>query len=203
VIVRDRSKLDVPAVKRVLNYGLRLPHGRRLGEHWYAAIEPRIIVEPLLQDRIYDIPTEYMFHVFHGRAAFVQVASSKAYSETPTSKWVGPTAGLQFIDRSQARFTWYGLDWQPAPFQNQGHIPPVSVLPGKPVNAGEMICVAEKLAGDWGYVRVDFRCVAETQLYFGEMTFSHASGYSPVVPHDYNRVLGDLWDIRGRYVRAR
>jgi hypothetical protein len=65
-----------------------------------------------------------------------------------------------------------------------------------------MIGVAEKLAGDWGYVRVDFNCVDDRELYFAELTFSPGAGMSKYVPEESNEYLGSLWDINRRYVRT-
>jgi hypothetical protein len=66
-----------------------------------------------------------------------------------------------------------------------------------------MIAVAEKLAGDWGYVRVDLYCIDDKDVYFGEMTFAHNSGLFLLLPEHWNEHFGSLWDIRRRYVREK
>jgi hypothetical protein len=66
----------------------------------------------------------------------------------------------------------------------------------------EMIAVAEKLAGNWGYVRVDMYCIDDSEVYFGELTFAPASGHFRYVPEAYNELVGSLWDIERRYVRS-
>jgi hypothetical protein len=65
-----------------------------------------------------------------------------------------------------------------------------------------MVALAEKLAGDWGYVRIDLYCLNDREVYFGEMTFTHDAGLFFVEPDSYNDYLGSLWDIGLRYVRG-
>jgi hypothetical protein len=64
-----------------------------------------------------------------------------------------------------------------------------------------MQTVAEKLAGDWGYVRVDLYCIDDRDVYFSEMTFAHNAGLFKLVPESYDDVFGGLWDTSRRYVR--
>jgi hypothetical protein len=71
-----------------------------------------------------------------------------------------------------------------------------------PGPAGEMIALAEQLAGDWGYVRVDLYCVNGEEIVFGELTFAHNSGLFEFVPQTYSQYFGGLWDIERRHIRS-
>jgi hypothetical protein len=65
-----------------------------------------------------------------------------------------------------------------------------------------MIAVAERLAGDWGYVRIDLYCVNDRDVYFSEITFAQNSGLFKLMPDVYNQHVGSLWDVGRRYVRT-
>ena len=200
--VEDRSRLDLASVRPYANSLLRLKYGRRTGEHWYNAIQPKLLVERLLIDQEYGIPLDFRFHVFHGKTEFIQVVSCRRFSR----ELLGPLslpAGCSFVDGRMARHTAYTLDWQIAPYQERNSMPPFPALHGKPARADEMLAVAEQLAGDWGYVRVDLYCVDDRRIYFGELTFAHNAGFFGFVPTSYNDYFGSLWDIHRRYVRSR
>jgi hypothetical protein len=202
LVVEDRSRMDVESVRRYLGTLMRLRHGRRLGEHWYGAMEPRILVERLMRDQEYGIPLEFRFHVFHGKAEFVQVVSCRRLASEVLDTVALP-AGCSFVDGGPGRHTAYTLDWEIAPFQERNSLPAYPALRRPPARADEMRAVAEKLAGDWGYVRIDLCCPDDREVYFGEMTFAHNAGYFGFIPRSYDEYFGSLWDIRRRYVRTR
>lgn len=198
LVVDDKSRLDVAAIRRILNSMLRLEYGRRLGEHWYSAIPPKILAERLLVDETTTIPVDYRFHTFHGKVFWLQVSTDKFLSDDAWGQF--RSAGQKYVDTRRTVDANYGLDWQPAPFHGRTH-PPYKPLPKTPGPADEMIEVAEKLAGDWGYVRIDLYCLNDRDVYFSEMTFVHNSGLFPLFPERYCEYLGSLWDIHRRYVR--
>jgi hypothetical protein len=200
LVVEDRSELQVESVRRILNSLLRRTYGRRLGEFWYSRIPPKILAERLLVDQEYGRPVEYRFHVFHGRAEFIQVVTSRETS-SQLGRDTGRLEGLAYIQHGTAQHNLYGLDWQPAPFQFRGAAVPTPSLARIPPAREELLAVAEKLAGDWGYVRVDMYCLNGTDVFFGEMTFAHNSGLLGFIPESYNEHFGSLWDVRRRYVR--
>jgi hypothetical protein len=199
MFVQDKSQLNVDVVRRLLKSLTKLEYGRRLGEHWYASMPPRIVAERLLVDRQTVVPVDYRFHVFHGQAEFVQVVTQKRFIERTIAG--RPWTGERYVDNAQTVFATYRLDWQPASFHFVGSPQPTPLLTKIPGPAAEMQTVAEKLAGDWGYVRVDLYCIDDRDVYFSEMTFAHNAGLFKLVPESYDDVFGGLWDTSRRYVR--
>jgi hypothetical protein len=197
-VVRDRSRMDVSGIRRLVDSLLKMEYGRRQGEHWYADIAPKILIERWLQDADTPIPFDYQFHVFHGKVEFIRVNSEKVFSDDFWGNF--PTFGQTYVDNRQAVHACYDRDWQLAPFRFAVGVPPRTPLK-RPAAADEMIAVAEKLAGDWGYVRVDLYCLNDREVYFGELTFAHAGGHFRLVPAAYSEYFGGLWDIHRRYVR--
>lgn len=69
-----------------------------------------------------------------------------------------------------------------------------SQIPQKPLMLDKMLDVSLLLAKVFRYVRVDLYCV-ELNIYVGELTFTSASGKDKFTPPEWDRKLGDLWDI--------
>ena len=58
----------------------------------------------------------------------------------------------------------------------------------------QMLELAEILANGFSHVRVDFYNV-NGDIYFGEMTFTSASGLIPFVPESADLILGEMWNL--------
>jgi hypothetical protein len=199
ILVKDRAALDVASVKRLLRSLLKMRYGGRTGEHWYLSIPPKILVERLLADSRHAVPIEYDLHVFHGRVQFVTAFTRKALSNDGSPEGPGILSpGAAFIDRREAVLSSYDLDWRPMPFRGEKRDPDRPFDDPRPAVLEEMVAIAEKLAGDWGYVRIDLNCIDDKDVYFGEMTFAPAAGLQKFVPDEANEFLGSLWDIHRR-----
>lgn len=64
----------------------------------------------------------------------------------------------------------------------------------RPENFDEMKELAQKLSKDIPEVRVDFYDI-NGQVYFGELTFYHQSGFAPFSPEKWDLKLGQLLDL--------
>ena len=60
----------------------------------------------------------------------------------------------------------------------------------KPDTFAEMLELSAKRSKGYPHVRVDFYEV-DGQLYFGELTFYHFSGFMPFQPDQWDRIFGD------------
>ncbi len=65
----------------------------------------------------------------------------------------------------------------------------------KPENLDEMISAAEKLAGDFPFVRVDLYNV-DGKIFFGELTFYPWSGYVQFSPDEWDFTFSEGFDLR-------
>ena len=81
-------------------------------------------------------------------------------------------------------------DWNEA-FTN-GSMPRAPDLPPRPESLDTMIWMAERLAQDFDFVRVDLYEIEGRPL-VGELTFYPMSGHLPVDPTDTDLELGRLW----------
>ena len=171
-IVKEDSNYDFLEIADKLNESLKFDFGKRSDELWYSHIKPKILVEKLLINRDGSQPIDYKFHFFNGDE---------------------PTIILQ-VDYD--RFTNHSRSF----YDMEGALLPFSIkLPrlNRKLDVS-IVCLHEmrelciKLGGDFDYVRVDFYLVDE-QVYFGEMTFAHESGFGKFEPFEYDKKLGALW----------
>lgn len=175
IIVRDKSKIKWKKVRKKLKRLMKQNYYYSTREWQYKNIEPRIVVEKLLTYKDGSIPDDYKLHCFNGKVAFVMVD----------------------IDRhSEKRFrNLYDKDWNLLPC-NWGR--PNGDDVKKPSNLEEMIMLAEKIAKDFTYVRVDFYSVEGT-TYFGELTFHHASGFQKFLQQEWDYRFGEQLNIPKAY----
>ena len=114
---------------------------------------------------------DYKFFCFNGEAKLLFIATDRQ------------TAG------EETKFDFFDMEYNHLPFTN-GH-PNAAVLPEKPLCFDEMRSLAEKLSAGIPHLRVDFYEV-NGKVYFGELTFSHWSGFVPFDPAEWDEKLGDM-----------
>ena len=85
--------------------------------------------------------------------------------------------------------TFYDRDFQKLPVTRKY---PQSKTPlSKPDEYDKMIELAETLAQDFPFVRVDFYNIGK-QIYFGEMTFYPGNGMESFTPREYDYIFGKM-----------
>ena len=173
VIVKDKNKLNINEAKSKIDKCLRrnyFYHGR---EWPYKNVKPRIIVEKYMNSLGSDSAIDYKFFCFNGKPEIV-LACSDRFSKT----------GL--------KETWFDSEWNLLPVTEGGH--DIDKKMQKPEKFSEMKKLAEMLAKDIAFVRVDFY-EFNKKVYFGEITFFPASGFERFDPEDWNEKLGSLIDL--------
>lgn len=141
-------------------------------ERQYLDIEPRILVEEMLDDGQPDGPLDYRFWCFDGRVEMIQVDNS-SYTINP----------------------FYGLDWQRIPGGYRPKARDVEIK--RPSNLDEMVRVAARLAKDIDFVRVDLYNL-KGRIVFGEMTFTPMAGYGKFYPESWESSVGAMWRFKRR-----
>lgn len=166
-ICTNKNELNIPKVKKQLNTWLKQNFYRYGRETVYKRISPRIIGEVLLNNgNPYNAIPDYKLFCFQGKAHFIQYDANR------------------FTDH---RRNFYSVDWQLLPFQLI--YPPLSEVVQPPKHLEEMIDVAETLASDFPFVRIDLYEVND-QIFFGEMTFYPESGFGFFRPKEWDAILG-------------
>lgn len=172
IIVADKAALDIPAAVKKLKAWMQTNYAFCNGlELHYDGIRPRIIAEAYLENRRGGLD-DYKVFCFGGKVVHIHYI---------TDRYCGMKVGI--YDRQ-----WNRTDLRSA-------YPSIAADVEKPDNLEELIGVCEKLAAGFNHVRVDFYRQNAGQWKFGEMTFTSESGLTAWDPPEYDRLLGDLFQL--------
>lgn len=169
ILVTDKSNLDISKTKKTLQKWLKYNHYKKVGFEWaYKNIKPGLVIEKYLDENNKCCLTDYKFSCFNGKTQFVQVI---------------------FDQEGKQIQAYFDRDFNLMPYNRNnregftGHL-------DKPYQFDEMLALAEVLADQLPYVRVDFYLV-DHRIIFGEMTFYPGDGRYDFYPDAYNKILGD------------
>ena len=163
--VTDLDDTRIDEIARIANAWISSYYGVRNREFQYWDIPRRILVEPMLETKTGNPPKEYKLFVFAGTVKMIQVdVGSKRL----------------MMDKK----------WQPFAFSYKK--PRAEHVPECPPSLAEMIKVAEILAADLEFVRVDLYDL-DGNVRFSELTFSPESGLGRFKPASADRLVGSFW----------
>lgn len=163
LIVPDKKKLNIEKAKITLTNWLNInPYYMSREPHYRG--KSKLICEQMLEYNI----TDYKFFCFDGHPIYVEL----------------------YMDRfGNHKKIFYDMNWNRMPFTTGGDECDLDV--DKPDEFDEMFEVAQKLSQSLAFVRVDLY-VHNKNVYFGEMTFHPAGGYTPITPYEWDYKLGEL-----------
>jgi|SRR5690625_2896849 len=174
ILCDSKSKLDIGVTIETLNSWLT-ERTAKAGREWaYYNIQPKIICEQYLDVGENNELVDYKFICFDGKVACVFVNAERNSSE-----------GLIFDIYNEA--------FKKLPYKRKGLRESITDFP-KPINYDEMVEIAEILSVDFPHVRVDLYNI-NGKVYFGEMTFYHASGYVEFEPDEFDFILGNQFEL--------
>lgn len=170
------ESLDMKKAKAYMDNWMKTGYENMVScELQYCNIPRKIIAETFIDNNGYDIP-DYKFMCFNGKVEVVFVVSGKMAGDRIT------------------HFSLYDKNWNKAcggvcRDDKEGIVP-------KPDKLDEMINIAEKLSSGFPHVRVDLYQLDTGQIYFGEMTFTSASGFFHHWNDDsFDRYFGDKFQL--------
>ena len=163
ILVDDKAKLNIPATRKQLDKWLKEDFSLFNAEPHYHFISRKIVCEEHLGKNLVD----YKFFCFNGKVHFYYASE-----------------GL--LDDRSAKMRHYMRDGSVAPFQREGYGEADFAYTE---TVKEMIGLAELLASEFTFVRVDF-FLANGRIYFAELTFTPGGGYMELSPNSYLLELG-------------
>ncbi len=175
LICKDKQALDISKAIETVRLWTKKKYAVISREWAYGFDEgSRIIVEQYLEDdRNADGSLEdYKFLCFNGKFKYLWIDRNRYSNHTRC-----------FYDEQLNWLHWISSD-HPAykdPFE-------------LPTNIKEMIPLAERLAEDFPFARIDFYNI-KGRIIFGEITFYPMSGYFSFEPDSFDFDLGHLFDI--------
>lgn len=175
-ICRNKADMDVKAVRRGLRKGLKQDY-YLTGREWpYKNIPRKILAEQYMEDASGGL-VDYKVHCFNGEPRFILVCSDR----------FGP-GGLteDFLT----------TDWQRLPVKRP-NIKTSEVLMDRPAELEEILELAGTLSKGIPFVRVDFYIINH-KVYFSELTFYPASGFTPFEPEEWDETFGSWLELPGK-----
>ena len=175
IIVTDKSKVNRDEVITQCQTWLDMKYSDNLKnsrEKYYDKIVPRIIVEMLIEDSVFNLPLDYKFLCFDGKVHCIEtiIRLANDYQEIHYDE------------------NWNDLNFRWGAPRAEGF--------SKPQHLPEMIKVAEQISNDFDFCRVDLYSPDNKKIIFGEITLAPASGLSPFYPKEWDYRLGELWKIK-------
>ena len=180
-ICKDKSMLDIDKVKKELKKGLNenfFLHGR---EWVYKNIPRKIIAEEYMEDESGYELKDYRIFCFDGVPKMIAV-------------------DFDLFTTGHKR-NLYTLDWKLIDAEIKYKSVPDKKI-DKPKCLSEMLELARKLSEGIPHVRVDFY-VINKNIYFGELTFYHASGLQEFRPKSLGVKLGNCLKLPNKCVEQK
>ncbi len=171
VICKNKSSFNVNNAKTKINKSLKRNYYYSGREWAYKNINPRIIVEPYLENKKGKGLIDYKFFCFNGEPKYLYVSEGLENHST---------ASISFLDMNYNRTNFKRKDYKE-----------FEILPPKPKKFDEMKQLAKTLSKDSSFLRVDFYEVND-RIYFSELTFYPCSGFIPFDPEKYDKIIGDM-----------
>lgn len=172
-IIQDKNNIDIEELKHQMKKWLSFDGN----PYFYAfngpskGLKPCIIAEEYMPIRENEA-LEYKMFCFNGKLGFCLVE-------------------VDYFGGNPHR-AYYDKDFNELDYKIGGI--PVKHLDHKPETYDKMVEIAEFLAKDFPFVRVDFYDVAG-RIYVGEMTFTSGGGFSNFEPVEIDYKLGEMLDI--------
>ena len=169
IIVKDKSLLNLNITKykidKWMNTNFAFENGLELQ---YKNIKPKIIIEKYMDDDTGDL-RDYKFHCFNGIPKFLWIDSNR---------------------HTVHKRNLYDLKWNQLPYK-------INTLystfpsPKKPKLLNRMIKLSAFLSKGFVYARIDLYNIGE-KIYFGEITFTSASGIAEITPKRFEEKLASF-----------
>ena len=173
VICRDKNVLNIEQTKKKLHACLHKNYYESSREWAYKDIEPCIIAEKYMSNNNEMSLVDYKFFCFSGTARMVYLGTGQPHTD-------------------EQRIDYFDMEFNHLPIK-RGSIPWADKELKKPEQFEKMKYLAEKIAGDIPFIRVDFYIVNE-QPYFGEVAFYPSAGLSEFTPREWEEEIGN-WII--------
>lgn len=170
IIVKDKTTVDWKQIRKKLKRSLQRNFYYVAREWQYKDINPSIIVEKLLLDKNGNTPYDYKLHCFNEKVEFIQV-------------FTGNTM----------RANIYNTQWELQPSFWSTKKTAIDFTIKIPQTLNEMIQIAETLALDSTYLRVDLYTMND-KIYFGELTLHDGAGFE-AFNNGFDEKLGNLMQL--------
>lgn len=181
IIVIDNNKLNFEQITRHIEKWLKQKKWVDRFQGYYYTKEETINCEELLHDSEGKIPTDIRVCCCNGKAKWI-------YCDIDTTD-------ERMKHKSAYNREYFDTDWNYLPVDNKNRtrIDKDNPTLSKPENLKRIIDVAEKLAGDFVFVRVDLYDI-NNKIYFGELT-PIPGVHGGFQPDEWDYTFGEMIDL--------
>lgn len=170
VIVKDKNKINLKEIKKILNKSLKRDYYRMWREWQYKNVPRRIIAEEYME--VDGELKDYKLFCFNGVPKICLVCSNR------------------FI---KLKKTWFDENWNKLNIKEGNH--DNEEFLEKPQSYELMKKISSRIANNSTFMRVDFYEIGG-RPYVGEITFHPNGGYEQFKPEKWNKLFGDMIDLK-------
>ena len=167
-VCKNKEDFNLKEVKKKIKKSLKRNFFYQTREWPYKMVKPKIIIEKYMQEADKSDLTDYKLMCFNGKVKCTIVCANRNGKD-----------GL--------RKDFYDREWNKLPFQKHGKN--LEKEMPKPQNYELMVQLAEKLAKDFKFLRVDLYEISG-KIYFGELTLYPGAGIEKFEPSEWDEILG-------------
>ena len=179
IICKDRNTFDIKDARKRVTRALKRNYYYS-GREWpYKNVKPKIIAEKYMVDESGVELKDYKLFAFNGDIKLIQVDFDRFGNHRRniyTPKWKLVPLSILYPSDDKVQIE------QPQPLD-------------------KLIDLASTLSNKIPHVRTDFYIINE-DIYFGELTFYHGSGYEPFYPESYNAKMGEWIELPNNNVNS-
>lgn len=177
-ICLHKTKKEIRKMRRRFKMWLKVDYYSYAKEWAYKDVKNRILCEELLETNAGTPPKEYRFFCFDGKVFCFH------------ANYDATLNGIRMADYKRNVYDRDGNRINARiKYQNNE-----DVTEEKFDGLDKAIKYAEILAKGYPHVRIDFFCF-DGKIYFGEITFYHASGYQKMTPKEFELKMGSLINL--------
>ncbi|MDX3924233.1 MAG: ATP-grasp fold amidoligase family protein [Shinella sp.] len=168
----SRDDIDKLLADNPVPRWLKLDHAFYNREWAYSQVRPQVVIEAMLRANG-GVPWDFRFFTFRGKVSHIEVnmrVDGKGYA------------------------CHYTPEWQKLPLYDPDYLPLYTGELPRPPRFDEMMWVAETIGRDLDFVRVDLYA-SDDWVRVGELTLYPGGGFELFDPPEYDRILGDKWDL--------
>ena len=174
-VCREKRNFNEKQAKKVIKSHLKR-NFYYIGREWqYKNIRPCVLVEKLMLDEKNELPEDYKITCFNGKVDNIMVCKDR-------------------FSKEGVKFYFFDKDWKFLRYNYGDEKLPPNFSLKKPQKLEEMVRVAEKLAEDFIYARIDLYNI-KGEIYFGEITLSPNSGFDTDITYNTDKILGEKLQI--------
>lgn len=173
-ICQDKSKLDIPAVKRMLRQALKENYFYEWREWPYKDIKPRIIAEEYIENPDGTPIVDYKFYCYGGEPRYFMYSVGEADHTVRNCKFDMDGNNIDHLFKKERALSDDEIKL--------------------PENLDEMIRIVKILCKDQPHLRVDLYNVGG-RILFGELTFYSGAGFIHIESKEFSQKMADHIDL--------